>query len=257
MMFPRVETSGLFLVYVATVLGSSLFLLFAGGWQRLRGLLQLSPSRETFSLNVGLGPMVVAISFLASAALMAPALVPGAGLAAGLLLASLSGTRPGQLWGLRHEFQDLVQSLRLLLTLLWPVLFLLLLSSGLYLALGLPLEPQPALLKFLEAENLGEVAPFLAYACVLAPVWEEIFFRGTLFPWLSSRMPVSQAQWLSAIAFGAIHLHGPTFIPLTVFGALLAGIYRSSGSLIPAILVHSMFNANTCILLLLGKPSTP
>ena len=256
-MFPPVETSTLLFLYVATVFGSSLFLLFAGGWQRLQGLLRPTPFRESLSLKVGLGPMVAATSFLASAALMAPALVPGAGLATGLLLTSLSGTRPGQLWGLRREFRDLAQSLRLLLTLLWPVLFLLLLSSGLYLALGLPLKPQPALLRFLEAKNLGEVVPFLAYACVIAPVWEEIFFRGTLFPWLASRMPVNQAQWLSAVAFGAIHLHGPTFIPLTVFGALLAGIYRSTGSLIPSMLVHSMFNANTCILLLLGKPATP
>ncbi|NBS54179.1 CPBP family intramembrane metalloprotease [bacterium] len=256
-MFPPVETSTLLLLYVAAVFGSSLFVLLAGGWNRLGALLRPPPWKDNSCTKVGLSPMLAAVFFLASAAWMAPPLVPGAGLAAGLLLTTLSGTRPGQLWGLRHELQDFFHSLRLLGTLLWPVLFLLLLSSGLYLALGLPLKPQPALLKFLEAKNLGEVVPFLAYACVIAPVWEEIFFRGTLFPWLASRMPVSQAQWLSAVAFGAIHLHGPTFIPLTVFGALLAGIYRSTGSLVPAMLVHSMFNANTCILLLLGKPATP
>ncbi|NBR46004.1 MAG: CPBP family intramembrane metalloprotease, partial [Verrucomicrobia bacterium] len=114
----------------------------------------------------------------------------------------------------------------------------------------------PALLKFLEARELGQMLPFLAYALVLAPVWEEVFFRGTLFPWLAGRLPVHQAQWLSALAFGAVHLHGPTLIPLTVFGALLAGIYRTSGSLVPSILVHAFFNANTCILLLLGRAAT-
>jgi membrane protease YdiL (CAAX protease family) len=34
------------------------------------------------------------------------------------------------------------------------------------------------------------------------------------------------------------------------------GIYRTSGSLIPAILVHALFNANTCALLLLGRAAT-
>ncbi|MFM8654879.1 MAG: lysostaphin resistance A-like protein, partial [Verrucomicrobiota bacterium] len=125
-----------------------------------------------------------------------------------------------------------------------------------YLALGLPLKPQPPLLKFLEARELGQMLPFLNYALIMAPIWEEVFFRGTLFPWLAGRLPVHQAQWLSALAFGAVHLHGPTLIPLTVFGALLVGIYRTSGSLIPAILVHALFNANTCALLLLGRAAT-
>ncbi|NCZ95707.1 MAG: CPBP family intramembrane metalloprotease [Verrucomicrobia bacterium] len=256
-MFSPVPTSTFLLLYVALIFGSSLFFLFAGGWRRLRQLLQPAPLPENRSLNFGPGPMTAAVVLLASASLMAPALLPGAGLAAGLLLASLAGSHPFVFWGLRRELRDLGDSLRLLLTLLWPILLLLLLSSGLYLALGLPLKPQPALLKFLEARDLGEILPFLAYAWVIAPIWEEIFFRGTLFPWLAGRMPVTQAQWLSALAFGAVHLHGPTMIPLTVFGALLAGIYRTTGSLVPAMLVHSLFNANTCILLLLARSTPP
>lgn len=254
-MYPQVETSSLFLAYAGLVFGSALFLFLAGGWRRLNGLLQSEPALPAGVLGVGLGPMLAAITLLGSTALLAPALLPGAGLVAGLLLTSLSGSRPLDFWGLRRSnlLRDVGNSLRTLLTLLWPILFLLLLSSGLYLGLGLPLQPQPALLKFLEARELREILPFLAYALVIAPVWEEVFFRGTLFPWLAGRMPVHQAQWLSALAFGAVHLHGPTLIPLTVFGALLAGIYRSSGSLVPAVLVHSLFNANTCILLLLGR----
>ena len=256
-MFPPVQTSTLFVLYVALVFGGSLFCLFAGGWPRLKHLLQPIPFPVNRSMNFGPWPMVTAVALLASASIMAPALLPGAGLAVGLLLASLAGSHPFVFWGLRRDLRDLGDSLRLLLTLLWPILLLLLLSSGIYLALGLPLKPQPALLKFLEAKNLGQVLPFLVYALMIAPIWEEIFFRGALFPWLAGRMPVAHAQWLSALAFGAVHLHGPTLIPLTVFGAFLAGIYRNTGSLIPAMLVHSLFNANTCILLLLGRSAHP
>jgi membrane protease YdiL (CAAX protease family) len=70
-------------------------------------------------------------------------------------------------------------------------------------------------------------------------------------------MPIAQAQWLSALAFGAVHMHAPTLIPLTFFGAALAGVYRTKNSLIPSILLHSLFNANTCILILLARPALP
>jgi len=257
-MFPPVDISLLFLVYLGLVFGGALVVFFFGGYRRIFCWLQPAGLTPFPRLAFGPWPMVAAVSLLASAAGLAPALLPGAGLAAGLLLVSLSGSRPAEFWGLRGRkaARDFAQSLKNLFTLLWPVLFLLLLSSSLYLALGLPLKPQPALLKFLEARELGQMLPFLAYALVIAPVWEEIFFRGTLFPWLAGRLPVPQAQWLSALAFGAVHLHGPTLLPLTVFGALLAGIYRTTGSLVPAILVHSLFNANTCILLLLGRAAT-
>ena len=244
-----------FLGYLGLVFGGALCFLLFGGWRRILSLLLPSTLPAISPLAFGSWPMIAAVSLLGSATFFSPSLLPGAGLAAGLLLVSFSGARPANFWGLadRHLLQDFVQGLQTLLILLWPVLLLLLLSSSLYLALGLPLQPQPALLKFLEAEELSQMVPFLTYALVLAPVWEEVFFRGTLFPWLAGRMPVAQAQWISALAFGAVHLHGPTLIPLTVFGALLAGLYRTSGSLIPAILVHSLFNANTCILLLLGR----
>lgn len=255
-MFPPVDFSILFLGYLGLVFGGALCFLLFGGWREL--LTWLQPATLSATLSGGPWPMMAAVSVMGCAAFLTPALLPGAGLAAGMLLISLSGSRPGKFWGLRNRDlgRDLGRSLSMLLTLLWPVLLLLLASSSLYLALGLPLKPQPALLKFLEAKELGQMLPFLLYALVIAPIWEEVFFRGTLFPWLAGRLPVPQAQWLSALAFGAVHLHGPTLIPLTVLGVLLAGIYRTTGSLVPAILVHALFNANTCALLLLGRAAT-
>ena len=255
-MVPSVDFSIFFLGYLGLVFGGALCFLLFGGWRQI--LTWLQPATPTARLSFGPWPMVAAIAVLGSAAFLAPALLPGAGLAAGMLLISSSGFRPADFWGFRGRnlAQDFTRSVAALLTLLWPVLLLLLASSSLYLALGLPMKPQPALLKFLEARELDQMLPFLFYALVIAPIWEEVFFRGTLFPWLAGRLPVHQAQWLSALAFGAVHLHGPTLIPLTVLGALLVGIYRTSGSLIPAVLVHALFNANTCVLLLLGRAAT-
>jgi len=227
-----------------------------GGIPRLRSLLQPTPESPTPSLKVHLPVMLAGALALGLCAWLATPLLPGTSLAVGLVLATLSGQKPAILWGLfrKNLIRDFRFSLQTMLTLFFPILTLLLFSSGLYLLLGFPLEPQPAMARFLEARDAKTLTPFLTYALVIAPVWEEIFFRGTLFPWLAGRFTISQAQWLSALAFGAVHLHGPTLLPLTLFGAALAGVYRTKNSLIPSILLHSLFNANTCVLLLLARP---
>lgn len=247
------------LVYGSTVLTLALSFLLFGGAGRIRTLLFSPPRTPTPTLPSPLLPFALGVSLLGLCAWRSPALLPGTALAFALLLLSFSRQRPVTFWGLQrlHLQTDLRLSLTTFFTLLIPILALLALGSGMYWALGWPLEPQPALLRFVEARDTKTLAPFLFYALIIAPAWEELFFRGTLFPWLSSRLPVTQAHWLSALAFGAVHLHGPTLIPLTCLGAALVGLYRNSQSLIPSFLLHSLFNANTCILLLLARPPLP
>jgi len=247
------------LIYGAILLASALAFLIFGGIARLRSLFQPQSHIPSPSLNIATLPMLIGASLLGLCAWLATPLLPGTALAVGIVLTTLSGQKPLILWGLHrsHPLRDLGFSLATMLTLFFPILFLLLLSTGFYLALHLPFEPQPAMTRFLEARDAKTLLPFLTYALIIAPIWEEIFFRGTLFPWLTSRFSITTAQWLSALAFGAVHLHGPTLIPLTLLGAALAGVYRTKNSLVPSILLHSLFNANTCILLLLSRPPLP
>ncbi|MEY5062558.1 MAG: hypothetical protein RLZZ112_522, partial [Verrucomicrobiota bacterium] len=129
-MFPPLDFSVFFLGYLSLVFGGALAFFFFGGWRRLLLWLQPAALAPSARLSLGPWPMALAVSLLASAAWLAPALLPGAGLAAGLLLISLSGFRPANFWGLveRNLGKELQQSLQALLTLLWPVLLLLLLS---------------------------------------------------------------------------------------------------------------------------------
>ena len=244
------------LVYGSMVLTLALSFLFFGGAARIRKILFPGPDLPFPTLQTPTLPFLVGLSLLGLSAWLSPSLLPGTALAFGLLILSFSKQRPVAFWGLHrsHLGSDLHFSLTTLFTFLIPILLLLAICSGFYLAFGWPLEPQPALLRFMEARDAKTLAPFLLYALVIAPAWEELVFRGTLFPWLSSRLPVNQAHWLSALAFGAVHLHGPTLIPLTCLGAVLVGMYRTSRSLVPSFLLHSLFNANTCILLLLARP---
>ena len=49
---------------------------------------------------------------------------------------------------------------------------------------------------------------------------------------------------LSSLAFAAIHLSGPSFLPLTALGAALGATYiLSGGSLLACTLAHGLYNA--------------
>lgn len=79
---------------------------------------------------------------------------------------------------------------------------------------------------------------------VVAPVAEEIFFRGMLFGGLRTRFSLWPAAIISGVAFGIPHVtSGPTAaIPLSVFGVALAWIYNRTGSIWPCILIHVVNN---------------
>jgi membrane protease YdiL (CAAX protease family) len=97
------------------------------------------------------------------------------------------------------------------------------------------------------------------YFVVGAPIQEEIIFRGLLQTALARQFPatlsffgtsLSYAAIIVALLFGLIHLE---VNPITAAAAFVLGLcsgelrYRS-GSLLPAILVHAIFNAFAAIL---------
>ncbi|MDQ2817959.1 MAG: CPBP family intramembrane metalloprotease [Candidatus Eremiobacteraeota bacterium] len=77
---------------------------------------------------------------------------------------------------------------------------------------------------------------------LLAPVAEEIFFRGFLFTGLAQRMPVLAAALVSAAIFGAAHLDIWNFVPLFTIGVGLAYLYRYTGTLWSNVIAHSTVN---------------
>jgi membrane protease YdiL (CAAX protease family) len=53
---------------------------------------------------------------------------------------------------------------------------------------------------------------------------------------------------LASLAFGAVHLQQPHAIAaLAVLGLLIGYAYERTGSLLPPILIHALFNLNTLI----------
>ena len=93
-------------------------------------------------------------------------------------------------------------------------------------------------------------------AAVIAPVAEEFFFRGMLQTVLLNTFKSRWAAIMVASAvFAAIHFSQPHAIPaLFVLAVIMGYAYERTGSLIPPIAIHALFNLKTLVWDTLGSP---
>ena len=106
----------------------------------------------------------------------------------------------------------------------------------------------------LQAEHgLGAIAIVVITAVIAAPIAEELFFRRILLGWIDARVPSSGgsvAILASALLFGLSHWgQGLAWIPLVLLGIALGELAQRRGSLMPAILLHALFNAVSVVML--------
>ncbi len=94
-------------------------------------------------------------------------------------------------------------------------------------------------------------------AVVLAPVAEEVFFRGILYGSLKQLGFPRLALWGSSAFFALIHLNMATFIPLLFLAAACAFLYDRTQNLLAPIATHVIFNAANLALLYLLQYLTP
>lgn len=85
-------------------------------------------------------------------------------------------------------------------------------------------------------------------AVVVAPVTEELLFRGVLFSALS-RFGVFVGAIASGFLFAVPHFDTGSLLPFTFVGAALALIFYRYRSLAAAIHVHILFNTVSLVLL--------
>lgn len=86
------------------------------------------------------------------------------------------------------------------------------------------------------------VVLFLLVAVVMAPLFEEIFFRGFLFRGFADSWGWVWGAVVSAAVFGIAHLQLDVFVPLFALGFVLAWVYKRTGSLWTSIALHALFN---------------
>ncbi len=89
---------------------------------------------------------------------------------------------------------------------------------------------------------------------VVAPLIEEVLFRGVIFGWMRGRMPLAAAVVGSAAVFASAHvlyLQWTLLPPIFAIGCVLAILYHYSRSLWPGIVVHASINTIATLALLL------
>lgn len=120
-------------------------------------------------------------------------------------------------------------------------------------------ELPPVQEDFQQAARDEQMAPFFAVGAVLfAPLAEELFFRGMLFPAIAKRLGLWAGIVGSAAAFSFAHLNpgvggvGHLIIIVIIFplGVLLAWLYHRLGTIVVPMIVHAVFNVISVILLL-------
>jgi membrane protease YdiL (CAAX protease family) len=83
---------------------------------------------------------------------------------------------------------------------------------------------------------------FLLGTAIVAPIVEELFFRGMLYPLMRRHLPAWLAIVANAAIFAGLHFI-PMLLPvLFVMGLLLTFVRARTHSIIPSILIHSLNN---------------
>jgi membrane protease YdiL (CAAX protease family) len=116
---------------------------------------------------------------------------------------------------------------------------------------GLGVEPQvqEAVKAIQQAVTWPSRLALGVMAIALAPVGEELLFRGILYPRIKQAGFPRLALWGTAIFFAAVHMNLVLFVPLLVLALALTALYEWSDNLLAPIAAHSLFNALNLALL--------
>lgn len=112
--------------------------------------------------------------------------------------------------------------------------------------------PEQPVVELIRAQDDYGWRVFLAlFTILLAPVAEEMFFRGVLYTTMRQHLGTMPAALASATVFAMIHFNLGSFLPLLVLAVGLALIYERTGNILAPMLAHSLFNTTNYVLLYL------
>lgn len=89
---------------------------------------------------------------------------------------------------------------------------------------------------------MGGIWPAFVLSVILAPIIEEIVFRGIMFPALRKHYGVIVGIIASSLVFTLVHINILQMISALPLGIYLAIMYHRTGSIIPGIVLHALWN---------------
>lgn len=82
-------------------------------------------------------------------------------------------------------------------------------------------------------------------ACLIAPLSEEILYRGILYRSLSNKMGVLAGALLSSVIFASLHFYDfYGLASVATFGFVCALLYQATGSLVNVVALHMLYNVS-------------
>jgi membrane protease YdiL (CAAX protease family) len=141
----------------------------------------------------------------------------------------------------------------------WPQNWAIFLWSGILLSVGLQLFahflPMPKTLPIDQFFETRREAWLLSiFGVTLAPLVEELFFRGFLYPALARHVKVPAAVVITGVAFGAIHgsqlsnSWGPVLV-IVIVGIVLTAVRAYTKSVGSTVLMHIGYNLTITVAL--------
>lgn len=106
--------------------------------------------------------------------------------------------------------------------------------------------PQVLVQQFKIAVNGGNwqlVSLIAVSACVVAPITEEVLFRGTFYPMLARSFGRAPSAIFTSVFFAAVHDKLAILPGLTLLALCLTLAFEFTGSLLVPIVMHMVFNA--------------
>jgi membrane protease YdiL (CAAX protease family) len=124
----------------------------------------------------------------------------------------------------------------------WGAFFLL---SYIYFQLVGQPEDQELTRDLNEEDSLAALIGYAVLLAFMAPLAEEIFFRGFVFGVLREKIGVAGGAIATGVVFGLVHATGSpieTLGVLVILGVLLCLLYVQTGSILPCIALHALNN---------------
>lgn len=221
--------------------------------------LDLIGPAATFLIFVGLFGLTLATPDASYADLNAFVLVFNMGLqgviAGGAVLIALQRTSLNTWLGLRWQHWPWLLLIAPACVLLMMIVFWGIEATG-YLEWmeSLGAETMQETVKMFQESNDFVLISLLAFTAVfVAPICEEIVFRGLFYPVMKKFSGPWVAAFCSGLIFAAAHGNLTVLLPLFILGILLVFVYEKTGSIWAPIAVHFCFNTVTVSIQLLMR----
>ncbi|WP_233435319.1 CPBP family intramembrane glutamic endopeptidase [Cytobacillus kochii] len=131
--------------------------------------------------------------------------------------------------------------------------FFLIVGSGLLVILmdlfGVGVENKKTASLTAELNGFTILIAFIS-AAIVSPIYEEILYRGFIYKWFRTKCNIGLSMLISSTIFTVVHLPTYNTLPVNFFsGLIFAWTYEKTGSIYPAMIIHSVFNGLAILLI--------